>query len=58
LRAVTVDPEVVWVAFQIWLICWPFGKVQTTVQPSMAAVEVLVNVTSAWKPPPHCPTIE
>src|SRR5690606_23472015 len=38
---------------QIWVICWPFGNVTTTVQLDVAVLPVFVTVTSPWKPPPH-----
>jgi hypothetical protein len=52
--AVTVDPDVVWVAFQIWLIASPLVNVHLTVHPDRAAVdELLRTVTPAWNPAPH-----
>jgi hypothetical protein len=53
LVAVTVAPDVAWVALQIWLICCPLANVQTTFHPLIAAVPVLVMDTSPWKPPDH-----
>ena len=56
LRAVTTEPLVVEVAFQIWLSCCPFGKVMVTVQ-NPIVLGPAVTVTSPWKPPGHWLTL-
>jgi hypothetical protein len=56
LLAVTTDPLVVEVAFQIWLSCCPFGKVMVTVQKPIV-LPPAVTVTSPWKPPGHWLTL-
>src|SRR5690349_3375845 len=55
LRAVTPDPLLVTAAFQALLTLWLLPKVQVTVQPRIAASRAVI-LTSAWKPPCHCPT--
>lgn len=50
LRAVAVDPPVVRVPLQIWLIVWPLPRVQRTVHPLMGD-EPAWTVISPWKPP-------
>ena len=52
LRTVAVDPLVLRVPFQTWLMLWPLPTVQFTVQPLMAELPA-VTVTSPWKPPDH-----
>jgi hypothetical protein len=52
LRAVTVSPEVVTVAFQVLLKRCPLGQVQVTVHEVIGALPA-VTVTAPWKPPPH-----
>lgn len=52
LRAVTVEPLVVSVVLHDWVMLWPLGSVQPTVQPEMALLPA-VTVTWAWKPPCH-----
>lgn len=56
-RAVTVVPLGVRSAPQAWVIRWPSGRVNRTIQPPIGAVPVLVTLTSPWKPPGHCPTV-
>ena len=51
--AVTVEPDWVYSAFQIWAIVWPSGKDQSSAQPVQALEPVLDSWTSAWKPPDH-----
>jgi hypothetical protein len=52
LRTVTVEPLVVRVPFQSWVMVLPLGWVQLIVQPLMAELPaVMVRVT--WKPPFH-----
>jgi hypothetical protein len=50
LRTVIVDPLVVCVPFQTWLMVWPAARPQLTAQPLIGAVPAL-TVTSPWKPP-------
>ena len=56
LRAVTADPLLLTVAPQDEPTFWPSAYVQVTVQPVKGAVPA-VTLTSAWKPPFHCPVI-
>ncbi len=55
LRAVTLAPLLLTVAFQALVTVWPLAKVHVTVQPLIAEPPA-VTLTSAWKPPPHWPT--
>jgi hypothetical protein len=50
LRTVAVEPLVVNVPLQSWLIVCPLARVQVVVQP-LIAEEPAVTVTSPWKPP-------
>ena len=52
LRAVTAAPLVVSVVLQDWVMLWPLGSVQETVQLPIAELPA-VTVTWAWKPPCH-----
>ena len=56
LCAVATAPDWVTVAFHAWLICCPLAKVRVAVHAAEVAVDVLVTVTSPWKPPPHWET--
>ena len=47
-----VDPLVVSVPFQAWVMLWPLGSVQVTAQLEIAAFPA-VTVTEPWKPPCH-----
>ena len=51
--AVTVDPLVVTVALQAWVMVCPLAYVQVTVQP-LIAEEPAVTLTSPWNPLGHC----
>ena len=57
LRAVTLDPLEVTVAFHAWVTACPLAKVQVTVQPVTAAPPAVTR-TSPWKPPGHWFTTE
>src|SRR4051812_8316920 len=57
LRAVTAAPDWVPVAFQIWLSCWPLGKLKPTVHSLTDDEPVFVILTSPWNPPAHWLTI-
>ncbi len=52
LVTVTLDPLVLRVPFQTWVMVWPLLSVQRTVQPLIAEPPA-VTVTSPWKPPGH-----
>lgn len=52
LRTVTLEPLVVSVPFQSWVIDWPLASVQVTVQAAMGEPPA-VTVTLPWKPPCH-----
>lgn len=54
LRAVTVAPDWVTVAFHAWLTAWPLANVKVAVQPVEADEEPFLTMTSPWKPPVHC----
>lgn len=53
---VAVEPLVLSVPFQIWLMVWPLGRVHCTVQPLIAELPA-VTVTSPWKPPDQEPMV-
>jgi hypothetical protein len=50
LRTVAVEPLMLSVPFQSWLMVWPLARVQVVVQP-LIAEDLAVTVTSPWKPP-------
>ena len=52
LRAVTLAPLLVTVAFQACVTVCPLAKVQVTVQPLMPELPAVTR-TSPWKPPGH-----
>jgi hypothetical protein len=52
LAAVTLSPDWVSVAFQIWVICWLPGNVQAAVH-EVTALPRFVKDTLAVKPPDH-----
>jgi hypothetical protein len=49
---VTDEPLTVSVPLHNWVMVWPLGSVQVTVQELIAAAPAF-TVTSAWKPPGH-----
>ena len=53
LLTATLEPLLVSVPFHTWVMVWPLGNVQLTVQPLSGAVPVFVTVTEPWKPPPQ-----
>ena len=55
--AVTVDPLVVRLELQDWVMAWPSANVQVTFHPLIALVPA-VTLTSPWNPFGHCPVIE
>lgn len=46
----TVEPLVLCVPFQTWLMLWPLLRVHRTVHPLIGEAPA-VTVTSPWKPP-------